>query len=184
MPDKGYSRKKQPEAVRRAILDTVQRIVCERGPAEVTIQSVAAGAGVTKGGVFHHFASKQELLRAAFDDVLARIDVEIEELLNGDGCYGCFTRAYVRAITVGRQGGIGSPFDAISVAVMSDSQTGGSWQAWLDGRLARHAATDSDPRLEIVRFAADGAWLNYVGTDLPPKKLQELLERLIAMTRR
>ncbi len=183
MPERGYSRKKQPEAVRRAIINAAQRIAAVRGLADVTIQSVASDAGVTKGGVFHHFANKQELLRAAFDDLLTRIDVEIETHLKTDTGWGSFTRAYVLTLMVGKQFGIGSPADAISMSVLSDPEMSRSWQAWLDGRLERHAATDADPELEIVRFAADGAWVNYAGSDVPKARLKSLTDALIAMTR-
>ena len=42
-----YSKKKNPEAVRRSILDAVERIAVTQGPATVTIQAVANAAGVT-----------------------------------------------------------------------------------------------------------------------------------------
>ncbi|MBL8578690.1 MAG: TetR/AcrR family transcriptional regulator [Mesorhizobium sp.] len=178
-----YSRKKQPHAVRRAILDEAGRIAAEKGLAEVTIQSVATGAGVTKGGVFHHFASKQALMSAMFDDMLARIDAEIDALMVDDRGYGRFSRAYVTALTVGKFG-VGSPFDAMSLSVLADAGMSRDWLAWLEGRVERHADTDDDPMLEVVRFAADGAWLTYSGTSGPRTKLHELADRLIAMTRK
>lgn len=53
------------------------------------------------------------------------------------------------------------------------------------GRLARHAATDAAPGLEIVRLAADGFWLATLQqmegeTRSAPAELQA---RLIALTR-
>lgn len=177
-----YNRKKQPDAVRRAILDEAERIAAERGLGEVTIQSVATGAGVTKGGVFHHFASKKALMSAMFDDMLARIDAEIDALMASDEGYGRFSRAYVTALTVGKFG-VGSTFDAMSLSVLVDADMSRDWLAWLERRITRHADTDSDPMLEVVRFAADGAWLTYSGTGEPRTKLHELTSRLIAMTR-
>lgn len=55
------------------------------------------------------------------------------------------------------------------------------WDRWLRDRLDRHRETDGDEQLEIVRLAADGAWLAYVGRE-PDAHLDRLRERLLAMT--
>lgn len=178
-----YQRKKQPDVIRRAILDAAARIAAQGGPASVTIQAVAVDAGVTKGGVFHHFPSKQALLQAMFQDILDQLDAEIEAALQGDEAHGCFTRAYVVTLTVGEHFGIGSPFDAIGTAIITDKAMSDAWQVWLDGRLARHSATDDGPTLEIVRFAADGAWLAHLGAGATDTDFHALTDRLIAMTR-
>jgi AcrR family transcriptional regulator len=179
-----HTRKKQPDLVRRAILDEAIRLATEKGLAEVTIQAVASGAGVTKGGVFHHFASKQALIDALFADTMSKIDAEIERWIGEDEiAYGRFTRAYVQTLTAGEQFGIGSPFDTLGMAVMSDPALSRSWEEWLNGLLERHKATDSDPVLEIVRFAADGAWLSHLGGSRSREQVLGLQERLIAMTR-
>src|SRR3546814_10243849 len=54
-----HQRKKQPELVRRSLIDCAARIVAEAGVGGATIQAVADAAGVTKGGLLHHFPSKQ-----------------------------------------------------------------------------------------------------------------------------
>jgi AcrR family transcriptional regulator len=72
-----HHRKKQPEQVRRALLDCAAQIAAEQGAAAITIQAVAERAGVTKGGLLHHFDSKQALLAAVFSDLLEQMDREI-----------------------------------------------------------------------------------------------------------
>ena len=54
-----HHRKKQPEQVRRTLLDCAARIAAEQGIANVTVQAVAEAAGVTKGGLFHHFPEQK-----------------------------------------------------------------------------------------------------------------------------
>ncbi len=44
------------------ILDAAERVIRRQGMAGTTIESVAAEAKVSKGGLFYHFASKKELL--------------------------------------------------------------------------------------------------------------------------
>ena len=61
-----HQRPKEPVRVRRALLDAAQQIAVAQGLQNVTVQAVAQAAGVTKGGLLHHFASKQRLLDALF----------------------------------------------------------------------------------------------------------------------
>lgn len=183
MTSSPYHRKKQPDVIRRAILNEAARMAAQGGLADVTIQGVASAAGVTKGGVFHHFASKQALLQAMFEDMLDKLDAEIEAALQNDSGHGCFTRAYVVTMTVGEKFGIGSPFDAIGMAIITDDGMSAAWQHWLDRRLEQHRETDSDPTMEIVRFAADGAWLAHLGAGAADTDFHALTDRLIAMTR-
>ena len=49
---------------RRAILDAAGTLLAERGANNVSIEQIAAAAGVSKGTVFHRFGSRVGLLRA------------------------------------------------------------------------------------------------------------------------
>lgn len=155
-----HHRKKQPEQVRRALLDCAAQIAAEQGASAITIQAVAERAGVTKGGLLHHFDSKQALLAAVFSDLLEQMDREIDRTMAGDPVQrGRFTRAYVRACFSDRLLGERSLWGALSVAIVSEPELRALWSSWLDGRMARHAETDGDPSLIAVRLAADGVWL-------------------------
>ena len=102
MPASAYTRAKQPEQVRRALLDRAAAIAMDHGVSGVTVQAVAAAAGVTKGGLFHHFGSKQALIEGLFADLLARVDAEIDAAIEADPKpRGSFTRAYVNAVFTG-----------------------------------------------------------------------------------
>lgn len=46
---------------RTALLDAAERLTFERGFAGTPVDQIVAAAGTTKGGFFHHFASKAEL---------------------------------------------------------------------------------------------------------------------------
>lgn len=45
-----------------AILDATERVIERHGLSATTIEAVAAEVGLSKGGLFYHFASKKELL--------------------------------------------------------------------------------------------------------------------------
>lgn len=48
--------------MRTRILDAVERIVLHKGVAGLTLEAAAREAGVSKGGLLYHFASKEALL--------------------------------------------------------------------------------------------------------------------------
>lgn len=154
-----YERKKQPERVRRTVLDCAARIGAEHGLAGVTIQAVADAAGVTKGGLLHHYPSKQALIDAVFDEVVAQLDKNIDASIVRSGGHGAFTRAYIDLALLRNLKPSKDPWAAMSAFMLSDPAHRGRWRAWITGRLKRHRDTDGDHALQVVRFAADGIWL-------------------------
>jgi AcrR family transcriptional regulator len=187
MRESRHTRAKQPERVRRALLDCTAAIAVDHGVAGVTVQAVAAAAGVTKGGLFHHFASKQALIEGLFADLLARLDAEIDAAIAADPKpRGSFTRAYVKAVFTGRAFGFDTPWAALSMVVVTDPPLRRLWNGWMKARLKRHRATDGAPALQILRLAADGAWLSYVTTGQTriSAELRAVRNDLIAQTHR
>lgn len=65
-------------AARHAILDATERLIAA-GDDEPTLEAVAAGAGVSKGGLLYHFPSKAHLLRALVERIVARADEVLDE---------------------------------------------------------------------------------------------------------
>ena len=65
MPE-AHKRVKDPQAVRRRLMDEAKKLAIESGISAITVQAVASAAGVTKGGFLHHFPSKQALIDAIF----------------------------------------------------------------------------------------------------------------------
>ncbi len=53
-----------PGAVRRSILDAAESVVLRSGLSCMTLEAVAAEANMSKGGLLHHFRSKDELIEA------------------------------------------------------------------------------------------------------------------------
>jgi AcrR family transcriptional regulator len=180
-----YERKKQPELVRRALLDSAARLAAEQGLAAVTIQAVADAAGVTKGGLFHHFQSKQALVEAMFTDLLLRLDMEIDSRIARDAmAFGCFTRAYVDVLFSDGDWSLASPWSALSISMTVEPGLRALWTGWTHKRLERHRATDNAPMLDIVRLATDGAWISYAGqTEVMPQATRNIHAQLVALTR-
>src|SRR5262245_6961481 len=92
-----HHRKKQPEAVRQILLDVAARLGVDKGAASVTLDAVSREAGVSKGGLLHHFPSKSDLLDGLLDDLVDRLEAAIrEEMLADPEPHGRFTRAYLK----------------------------------------------------------------------------------------
>ena len=180
--DNAHKRKKQPELVRRALIDQAARLAVEEGLAAVTVQAVADAAGVTKGGLMHHFPHKQALIDAVFGEMMDTIDRDIDKRIAADPePYGSFTRAYVEAV-FGMAQGAGGPWAALSISTLTDAGLRALWAKWFHGRLERHHATDADLRLVVVRLAADGVWLADLGGITLPDSNQ-LRGQLLEATR-
>lgn len=180
-----HRRKKQPEQVRAALIHAAARLAVEKGMAGITVQAVAQAAGVTKGGFFHHFPHKQALLDALLDGFLADNEAEMDRLIAADDCpAGRFTRAYVGVAFSDILLGADNPRVSLSLAMMSSPELCARWSAWLAERLRRHQDTDSGPKFELIRLAADGAWLARSMTNPHAvRDVQALKAHLIQLTR-
>ncbi|MEU0542146.1 TetR/AcrR family transcriptional regulator [Nocardia sp. NPDC005978] len=62
-------RNRQREQTRRTLLDESRRLFAAKGYAAVGLSEITAAAGVTKGALYHNFASKTELFRAVLQEV-------------------------------------------------------------------------------------------------------------------
>nr|WP_276599264.1 TetR/AcrR family transcriptional regulator [Nannocystis sp. SCPEA4] len=179
-------RKKEPDVVRQKLLDCAAQILVDRGLANLTVQAVAEAAGVTKGGLLHHFASKQKLTEALFAEQLRVLDAEIDAAMAADPvAYGRFTRAYVRS-TLRVDHREPCPCAALNVSALIDPALRQAWGDWYKARLSRHRDTDGDLALQLVRYAADGVWLEDLTAQAgePPIDRKALLSQMIELTRK
>src|SRR5437764_4553603 len=88
------------EETRTRLLDAAGRVVVDQGVDALTLDAVAHGAGVSKGGLLHHFASKEALLGALIEHAFATYEIVIEQALDPAeevGTPGRWTRAYIRS---------------------------------------------------------------------------------------
>lgn len=175
-----HRRKKSPDLVRVQLLESAALLALEKGWAAISLEAIASAAGVTKGGLFHHFPNKQALFEAVFSYLIETFDAAIAERMEADPePHGRFTRAYVELTFLTDQGG--GFWDSLWSSGEGTS-LGQVWGQWLADQLDRHKATDGDLALEAVRFAADGVWAGR-GANVMPRDAEALREHLVAMTR-
>jgi AcrR family transcriptional regulator len=68
----GLTRKEQRARTRESLLDATMRCLVSHGYAGTTTQRIQDEAGVSRGALLHHFASKSELLVAAIHHIADR----------------------------------------------------------------------------------------------------------------
>jgi AcrR family transcriptional regulator len=71
------SQQERSRATRAALVTSARRLFAERGYAQVPAEEIATAAGVTRGALYHHFADKQQLFRAVFEELEAEVTAEI-----------------------------------------------------------------------------------------------------------
>ncbi|MCL4067351.1 TetR/AcrR family transcriptional regulator [Pseudomonas sp. GX19020] len=183
LPSPSPPRRRQPEILRRRLLDAAAALAVAGGLQAMTIAAVARAAGVTKGGLFHHFPDKEALITALLRDLLDHFDAAIDLSMAADPePKGSFTRAWIAA-TLDPGLAASAPLNAV---LLMNPGMRGLWSDWLRARLTRHAATDSGPWYEILRHAADGFWLADLWQVEPDLRqpMAELCATLLDLTRR
>jgi len=181
-----HHRKKQPAVVRQQLLDVAARLACAQGMTAVTLDAVSAASGVSKGGLLHHFPSKNALLGALFDNLVARLDAAIDDAMRDDPVpHGRFTRAYLRAVLALRdKSEEAKDWAQVTMAMLTEPSLRQRWRDWVRERGEEYVGTDSSPSAQIVRLAADGLWLaDILGShEMDERERQSLIASLIELT--
>ena len=68
-----------PASSREVILDAAEAVVLESGARHMTLDAVAARAGVSKGGFLYHFPTKEALLRAMLERLIKHLEERRKE---------------------------------------------------------------------------------------------------------
>lgn len=71
------------ENTRQLIVDAAVRLVAERGFSATSVDDIAAAAGVAKGSVYYNFGSKTDVLEAALELGLERVQTMLDEVRVG-----------------------------------------------------------------------------------------------------
>jgi AcrR family transcriptional regulator len=162
-----------PATRREALLDATERLIQREGVNALTLDAVAAEARVSKGGLLYHFESKEGLVKALVDRLVARFEERVNTPQR-------FVEAYVGASVRG------DPRDdataaglvaAIAVAPALLDPLRARYAEW-EQRLA---ADCGDPtKALLIRLALDGLWLSDLLHLAPPEvKARRDLARML-----
>ena len=68
------SRNKYPEKTVQKILDVSYKLFTQKGYEKTSIQDIVDGLGMSKGAIYHHFKSKEEILSCLCDSIYEGMD--------------------------------------------------------------------------------------------------------------
>ncbi|MET0604819.1 MAG: TetR/AcrR family transcriptional regulator [Beijerinckiaceae bacterium] len=179
-------RKRQPDVTRQRLIEVAAALVAQSGIAALTLDAVAHGAGVSKGGLLHHFSDKAALIEAVatqlHEQFFAAVDAHASE---DPDPHARSARAYVRAIASEERRET-ERWAAMATAFFHSDAPVDLWRRELAAARAcdLRETKDSDEAL-IARLAADGLWFARVFGlyDIDPATFARIADALVGMTK-
>jgi AcrR family transcriptional regulator len=135
-----------PVGHRDRILDAAERLLGRFGYRKMTVDDIAAEAGIGKGTVYLSFPSKEEVVLSTVDRIVDRVCAAMEEAAARDASAPDRLRAMLRARVMVR-------FEAVAAYSASLNDLLGSVRAALLARLVRHFEKEIGV---LARVIADG----------------------------
>ncbi|BAW03312.1 TetR/AcrR family transcriptional regulator [Nocardia seriolae] len=177
---------RNPAGTRDRILDALETLLLDKGLSQVTLENVAAAAGVSKGGLLYHFKSKDALLAGLLRRVGERADEQVRTAVEQgrsvaewylqtphpedetDAVELALYRSMLAAMRT-----IDAPPDTTQAETdRALTEVLQSWKTALDNEI------DDPVRAEIVRLVGDGVYLRAL-LGAPPVE-PELYRRVVA----
>lgn len=122
------------------------------GPGNLSLEAVAAAAGVSKGGLLYHFPSKSKLMEAVVEDFLSRFDAALtaEEKT---GRPNAAISAYIAQFRADRTCGTPPP-SGLLAALVEDPGMLDPVRRFESDFLTRIRANAADPQMATLAFLA------------------------------
>ncbi|OMC80461.1 TetR family transcriptional regulator [Paenibacillus odorifer] len=167
---------------RSSILLAASIVVKNNGVEKLTLEAVAKEAGVSKGGLLHHFPNKEALIKSMVEELTSDFFSNVQErVANTSRETGKWGRAFVQAIDddLKEEQEIST---ALSAALFTNPDILKKFQDQYSVWQNNIENDGIDPvRSTIVRLAADGLWysemfgLGALDKDLRDKVIKELI---------
>lgn len=172
--------------VRDRLLNAAEAVVERDGVSNLTLETVAREAGVSKGGLLYHFPSKSALITAVVERLAGRCEVEQAEAMEKDPQrVGAFARAYVTARAVPLEPSKTLIHTALLAAAGTNPQYLDPFRKRLAGWQQRIESDGVDPvAATVVRLAMDGlVLLTLLGLPTPSGDLHDkVIDKLYSLT--
>lgn len=144
----------RPPRARESVLDAFEAALIDGGARSATMDAVATAAGVSKGGLLYHYASKDALESALLERLRLLVEHDIDAMLaDPDGIVASFVRTSVQTDT---------PLDRAIVAASRLAQAGHGDAAEALRRVRERwehtlrPHTRDETALQLVLLVSDG----------------------------
>ncbi|WP_280386656.1 TetR/AcrR family transcriptional regulator [Nocardia wallacei] len=160
---------------RDRILDALETLLLEKGMSQVTLESVAAAAGVSKGGLLYHFKSKDALLAGLVRRLGERAEQQLHSAVAQDKSVAewylqtpspdddadALEIALFRSMVAAMRTVDAAQDDSADEVQRALIDTMDAWGTGLDQEM------DDPVRADIIRLVGDGVYLRAL-LGLPP----------------
>ncbi len=178
---------------RDRILDALETLLLDKGASQVTLENVAAAAGVSKGGLLYHFKSKDALLTGLVRRLGERSERQLETAVGqgksvaewylqspnpdneSDALELALYRSMMAAMRTVDAHGHGERADDADAMQRALTEVMRSWHDGLDAEIG-------DPvHAEIIRLVGDGVYLRALLALPPvdPERYRAVVARLL-----
>ncbi|WP_405621323.1 TetR/AcrR family transcriptional regulator [Streptomyces sp. NBC_01511] len=167
---------------RTQILEAATRVVQREGVKSVTFDSVAAEAGLTKGGLLYHFASRDDLIQAIHEHLADQWEADIIAAAGKPASEATPTERLAAYARVAIQSATRAEL-LFMLEGSTTAQHAAPWDAVMERWAPPLAPVADDPAALdqfVARLAADGLWLYESFTDarLDPELRRAVAERI------
>jgi AcrR family transcriptional regulator len=167
---------------RTDILDAAMRVVDAVGGADITYESVAREAGLTKAGLMYHFPTKDALMIAVIEHVIARWQTELDDTLGVPHAQSTLAQRVRAFLTFAGDGGVTRGEFVVFTEAVRRPQLSAPWIAYLRTWFDFGDDADTAPLL-LAWLAANGLWIAEATSILTvtPAQRAAVLGRLTAL---
>jgi AcrR family transcriptional regulator len=171
------------------ILAAALQLLEHDGARAISLDKVATAAGVSKGGLMHHFKSKQDLFLGLIDLVIARMKERLDDLVaqEPEGEPGRFTRAYIRCNLLTIQSGEAESMRGLLEMLLVVPTLVEKRRGEIQEMHERQNADGLDPiHSMMLASASDGCWMDVILGFMKPDdpRIVAIHEHLLAQTRK
>jgi AcrR family transcriptional regulator len=162
---------------KKALLQAAGEIVAAGGSRTLTLEAVAARAGISKGGLLYHFPSKSALIAGM---VAQAVEAFGQALAAAEASSGDWLEGYVEATLADLDQG--EPLSGVLTAVAEDPGLLEPFRQAL-ARWYQRAEADYGSRALPLLLALDGLWFHLQVGTLPAFDRSALAQNLRALAR-
>ena len=144
---------------RPEILDAALRVVDAVGGADITYQSVAHEAGLTKAGLMYHFPTKDALMIAVIEHVIDRWQAELQSVLGVSLLESTLTERVHAFVRFAGEGGVTQGEFVVFSEAVRRPELSAPWLEYLQTWFGFGDGVDTTPLL-LVWLATNGLWIS------------------------
>lgn len=168
---------------RERVLDAYALVLREEGVSAATLDEVAKRADISKGGLLHHFASKEALVEGLMERLNRQNIEDIENTMDGDdGVTG-----YLQASMVGEDEYSATFMAVLKLAGSGNEVVDSGLREGLDGwRDALDSVIDNKVLARLIQLVGDGLYLHTLVGDAPDdidRQVVDLAGQIVAERR-